>query len=86
MPDTYDTVRSILTSTFRVPEEEIRPERTLEQLDLDSLALAELVLVVHERLGVKISSEHVSRTTTLARVVGHLDALCAGGTGAVAPS
>ncbi|MFI1419968.1 acyl carrier protein [Streptomyces sp. NPDC020731] len=86
MPDTYDAVRSILTSAFRIPEDEIRPELTLEQLDLDSLALAELVLVVHECFGVRIGNEHASRTTTLAQVVDHLDALLAGGTEAVASS
>lgn len=86
MPDTYDTVRSLLTGAFRIPEDEIRPELTLEQLDLDSLALAELVLVVHERFGVRISNEYASRTTTLAQVVDHLDALLADGTGAVASS
>ncbi|MEU3948615.1 acyl carrier protein [Streptomyces sp. NPDC029526] len=75
MPDTYDTLRSVLTGAFRVPEEEIRPELTLAQLDLDSLALTELVLVLHERLGVRIDGEHASRETTLARIVEHLDAL-----------
>ncbi|QEU88287.1 acyl carrier protein [Streptomyces viridosporus] len=86
MPDTYDTLRSILTDAFRVPEDEIRPELTLEQLDLDSLALTELVLILHERLGVRVSSEHASRGTTLAEVVARLDALRAGGTGAVTSS
>ncbi|MGV4886478.1 acyl carrier protein [Streptomyces viridosporus] len=86
MPDTYDTLRSILTDAFRVPEDEIRPELTLEQLDLDSLALTELVLILHERLGVRVSSEHASRGTALAEVVAHLDALRAGGTGAVTSS
>ncbi|MFF9485297.1 acyl carrier protein [Streptomyces sp. NPDC014676] len=86
MPDTYAAVRSILTSAFRVPEDEIRPQRTLGQLDLDSLALTELVLVLHERLGVRISTEDLSRGTTLAQVAGHLDALLADGASTVAPS
>ncbi|MFC8368796.1 MULTISPECIES: acyl carrier protein [unclassified Streptomyces] len=86
MPETYDTVRSILTSAFRVPEDEIRPQLTLGQLDLDSLALTELVLILHERLGVRIGNEDLSRGTTLAQVVDRLDALRAGSTSAVAPS
>jgi acyl carrier protein len=81
VPDTYDTVRSVLTGAFRVPEDEIEPGRTLGQLDLDSLALAELALVLHERFGVKIDAEYASREATVAQVVAHLDALCAGGTG-----
>ncbi|MEF9907212.1 acyl carrier protein [Streptomyces sp. P9-A2] len=86
MPETYDTFRSLLTSAFRVPEDEIRPELTLGQLDLDSLALTELVLILHERFGVRVDAEHASRDTTVAQVAGHLDALRAGGTGAVASS
>ena len=86
MPDTYDTVRSVLTGVFRVPEDEIRPRRTLEELDLDSLALTELVLVLHERSGVRIGNEDLSRGTTLAQVAGHLDALLADGASTVAPS
>ncbi|MFI5567495.1 acyl carrier protein [Streptomyces sp. NPDC051740] len=86
MPDTYDAVRSILTGAFRVPEDEIRPQRTLERLDLDSLALTELVLILHERFGVRISNEDLSRDTTLAQVVDHLDALLADGTSTAAPS
>ncbi|MFC5955251.1 acyl carrier protein [Streptomyces pratens] len=86
MPETYDAVRSLLTSAFRVPEDEIRPELTLGQLDLDSLALTELVLILHERFGVRVNAEHASRDTTVTQVVDHLDALRAGGTEAVASS
>ncbi|MEE1926611.1 phosphopantetheine-binding protein [Streptomyces sp. TRM 70351] len=86
MPDTYDTIRSILNSAFRIPQDEIRPDLTLEQLDLDSLALTELVLIVHEHFGVKVDSAYASRSTTVAQVVDHLDALRTGDTGAVAPS
>ncbi|GAA2279465.1 hypothetical protein GCM10010415_54920 [Streptomyces atrovirens] len=38
MPDTYDAVRSVLTGSFRVPEDGIRPELTPGQLDLDAPA------------------------------------------------
>ncbi|MGC9381268.1 acyl carrier protein [Streptomyces sp. MH13] len=83
MTDTYDAVRSILTSAFRVPEEEVQPGLTLEQLDLDSLALTELVLILHEQFGVKIDNEYASPGTTVAQVADHLDALRTGTTGTV---
>ena len=54
MQETYDVIRSVLSGSFRVPEDEIRPGATLGELDLDSLALTEFVLVLHERFGVKI--------------------------------
>lgn len=86
MPDSYDVLRSVLTSSFRAPEDEIEPGRTLAQLDLDSLALTELVLVLHERLGVRVSTEAASRTATLEEVARHLDALRAEGARPVGPS
>lgn len=75
MADTYDTVHSALTATFRIPEDELHPQATLAQLDLDSLALAEFALVLEERLGVKIQSEHATGDTTLAEVADHLRTL-----------
>ncbi|MET9550818.1 MMPL family transporter [Streptomyces sp. NPDC006627] len=73
--NTFDVIRTALTSTFRVPEDEVVPGATLEQLELDSLALAEFALILEERLGVKIDSEHAVRTTTLAEVARHLEEL-----------
>lgn len=86
MPETYDTLRSVLTSSFRVPEDVIHPQATLEQLGLDSLALTEVVLILHERFAVKISSEYTALDRTVAEVADHLDALRAAGTRTVAPS
>ncbi|GAA1985891.1 acyl carrier protein [Kitasatospora viridis] len=78
MSETYDAIRSLLTTAFRVPENEIHPQATLERLELDSLALAEFVLLLHERCGVKIDKEYAARTTTVAEVADHIDALRAG--------
>lgn len=75
MTDTYDTIRSVLTRSFLVPETELGPDVTLEQLELDSLALAEFALILDERLGVRINSEHAARTTTLAQVTEYVDTL-----------
>lgn len=86
MPDTYDTLRSVLTSSFRVPDDVIHPEATLEQLGLESLALTELVLILHERFAVKISGEYAAPLRTVAEVTEHLDALRAAGPRTVAPS
>ncbi|MCC3777705.1 acyl carrier protein [Streptomyces sp. UNOB3_S3] len=75
MNDTYAVIHSILTTTFRVPDHEVGPQATLEQLQLDSLALAEFALILEERIGVKLDSAHATRLTTLAEVTEHLDAL-----------
>jgi acyl carrier protein len=77
--DTYDHVRATLISTFRIPEDQLSPDVTLEQLELDSLALAEFVLVLEERLGVQADSGRATRSTTLVEVAAHLDELRAAG-------
>jgi acyl carrier protein len=84
--ETYDVIRSVLSDSFRVPAEEVRPGATLGELDLDSLALTEFVLVLHERFGVKIDSGHAHRGTTVAEVADRLDALREDGARAVGPS
>ncbi|WP_326696283.1 acyl carrier protein [Streptomyces sp. NBC_01754] len=86
MPETYDTLRSVLTSSLRVPDDVIHPGATLEQLGLDSLALTELVLILHERFAVRISKEYARPGRTVTEVAEHLDALRAGGTRTAAPS
>ncbi|MGW1195431.1 acyl carrier protein [Streptomyces sp. NPDC002536] len=75
MTDTCDIVRSILTKTFRVPDHEITPQVTLEQLQLDSLALAEFALVLQEQIGVKLDSDRAGRFTTLGDITEHVDTL-----------
>lgn len=55
------TLHSVLTGKFEVVAESIRPDATLESLDLDSLPLAELALALQEELGVKVE-EHEATT------------------------
>ncbi|WP_221507676.1 acyl carrier protein [Streptomyces candidus] len=73
----YENIRSALIDTFRVPEDELSPQATLQELEMDSLALAEFALVLEERLGVKLETEHANANTTLAEVADHIEALMA---------
>ncbi|MFI6769304.1 acyl carrier protein [Streptomyces sp. NPDC050355] len=43
---------AVLTETFGVEPDALRPSTTFQELDLDSLALLEFALVMGERLGV----------------------------------
>ncbi|WP_175409060.1 acyl carrier protein [Streptomyces sp. TRM64462] len=76
MSDVHDAVRSALAS-FNVPDDLVRPDATLAELDMDSLALAEFALVLQERLGVRVGGEHASKSTTIAEVVAFLEERCA---------
>ncbi|GGW79628.1 hypothetical protein GCM10010503_66570 [Streptomyces lucensis JCM 4490] len=61
----YRLVHDTLTTKFELPAAEIRPDATIGELELDSLALAELAVVLSEELGVEVTEEGVTRTTTL---------------------
>jgi acyl carrier protein len=74
MTDVYETVRTALTDNFNIPDDLVSPTATLEELEMDSLALAEFTLILQEQLGVKIAGEHATKSTTLGEVVSFLEA------------
>ena len=53
--DTFETIRQVLSKKFELPEEKLSREQTLDNLGIDSLALAELMFLLEERFGVEIS-------------------------------
>ncbi|MEX0659264.1 MAG: acyl carrier protein [Egibacteraceae bacterium] len=57
MSAVYDRVKTLLVDKFGVPEEDLSPEATFEDLDLDSLDLVEFALAAEEELGVRITDE-----------------------------
>lgn len=65
MEDVYERFVSILTDRFAIPEDQIRPDATFFELDLDSLDLVELALSVEEELGVKIEDEELENIETV---------------------
>jgi acyl carrier protein len=67
MPTMYDTLVNLLVSRFEVDQDEITPDVTFEDLEMDSLFLVELVLVLQGVVGTKISDEHLSPRDTLRR-------------------
>ena len=52
-------------ASFGPPIEDVRPERTLEELDIDSLDIAELAQVVEDEYGVEISGDDAAAVTTV---------------------
>jgi acyl carrier protein len=61
----YDKVKELLINKFGVDEEEISPEATFSDLDLDSLDLVEFALAAEEEIGVRISDEEAEQLDTL---------------------
>lgn len=73
MSAVYDRVKGLLVDKFGVPEDEISPEATFEDLDLDSLDLVEFALAAEEELGVRISDEEAEELETLKDTVDLLE-------------
>ncbi|MCE9658585.1 MAG: acyl carrier protein [Burkholderiales bacterium] len=56
---TFAAISSVLADKFKVDADKVRPESTLEQLGLDSLALMEFVFAVEDRFDVRIPEERL---------------------------
>ncbi len=56
-------------ATFGPEKEDITPEATLEELDIDSLDMAELGQVVEDEYGVQIKGEDAAKVTTVSDAV-----------------
>jgi acyl carrier protein len=65
----YDKVKELLVEKFGVPEDDVSPEATFADLDLDSLDLVEFALAAEEEMGVRISDEEAEQLDTLADTV-----------------
>ncbi|MFH0518454.1 acyl carrier protein [Streptomyces sp. M41] len=62
MATTLDTITEVLTQTFPIDAADITPERTFEDLGLDSLALLEMGLAVQESTGITLNDTELPKT------------------------
>jgi acyl carrier protein len=64
----YDQIVNTMVARFGVERNEILPDRTFSDLDLDSLAVVELILVVQNELGVQLKDDDATPDDTVAEV------------------
>jgi acyl carrier protein len=76
----FDYLCTILSTTYQVSGS-IEPTMTFEELELDSLALAELGAQLEDNLSVTVDEENLIATTTVADLAALLEAQ-----GAVVPA
>ncbi|MFK0294380.1 acyl carrier protein [Streptomyces sp. NPDC090442] len=69
-----ETVEAVLTETFNVLPQEMKPEAVLSSLDMDSLAVVELLFVLERELGVKIGEDEVTPRNTVRELVATVEA------------
>lgn len=71
---TYERLRTILATEYKVADDRLAPEAELEALGLDSLAVMELLFKVEDDFQVRVPSEQVE-LKTIADVVAFIDRL-----------
>ncbi|WP_030380556.1 MULTISPECIES: acyl carrier protein [unclassified Streptomyces] len=64
----YDRLVGLLVDRFEVDRDEIGPDTTFEELDMDSLFLVELLLVIQSEFGVHLDDDAASPGDTIGRV------------------
>lgn len=62
---TLDRLCGILTGYFGVDADEVRPDATFAELDLDSLAIVEFALVAEKEFGILIGEDEVTPHATV---------------------
>ncbi|MFI9203041.1 acyl carrier protein [Streptomyces sp. NPDC053048] len=69
MPDPHETLLGILEAHFGIDRAEVNPSVPLTALELDSLARAELALILRDRLGVALTEEDLPEGATVRNVL-----------------
>jgi acyl carrier protein len=68
-PDQIETTVFDAIATFGPERSEVTREATLEQLDIDSLDLAELSQIVEDRFGIRLKDADVTENKTVGDAV-----------------
>lgn len=70
----FDTLKDILVTEMDVKEEDIRPDAQLSaDLGLNSLELADLVLLCEDRFGVTVSNDDIRTFLTVGDVCKYME-------------
>lgn len=71
----YETVKKLLVEELQIKEQDITPEAELSaDLGINSIELANLVMLCEEKFGVTIEDEDIHKFITVGDVVAYLEA------------
>ncbi|HEY5878950.1 MAG TPA: acyl carrier protein [Nakamurella sp.] len=79
-----DDVAATLAAIGGVDPAEVTPDRSLSDLDIDSMALVEIVVSLEDRFGLLIADDAWSQFTTVGDVLDHLERAGVGASGTTA--
>ncbi|MEU1662125.1 phosphopantetheine-binding protein [Streptomyces sparsogenes] len=61
----FDTLKEILVNKLKVTPEQVTPEATRDDVELDSLAVVELSLVLDKEFNIAISDDELLEAPTI---------------------
>ncbi|MFC9429542.1 acyl carrier protein [Streptomyces sp. NPDC056987] len=61
----FETLKEMLISKLKVAPDQVTPEATREDVELDSLAVVELSLLLEKELGLRISDDELLKAATM---------------------
>lgn len=73
-----ERLSGLLSRDFDLKPEALRPDATLESLEIDSLRMIEILFSVEEEFGISVPADHAeikSRIGTLGDLAGYIDEL-----------
>ena len=76
--NTLDRLRTLLQRDFDLKPEALRPEATLEALEIDSLRMIEILFCVEDEFKIAVPAEHAelkARLHTLGDLAAYIDSL-----------
>ncbi|MEU6201633.1 acyl carrier protein [Streptomyces sp. NPDC047061] len=74
MSETYlAALRQILADKLMVPHEQITAEATLEDIELDSLALVELSMLLEQEFAITVTDDELAAAATVGGIVRLID-------------
>ena len=86
---TVEVLREILVANFPLQPDTLQRDAKLDELDIDSLSIVEVLFEVEDRFGITIPSESGSARNTLKTIgdlTDYVDALIAAQKGGVEPA
>lgn len=66
----FEQIKEILVSNLKVAPEQVTPEATWEDIELDSLAMVELSLMLEQEFGLEIGDDELLGASTISDMVG----------------
>ncbi|MFE0043482.1 acyl carrier protein [Streptomyces albireticuli] len=61
----FEDIKEILVDKLKVTPEQVTPDATWEDIELDSLAMVELSLMLEQEFGLEIGDDELLRSPTI---------------------